>query len=66
MLGAAVTVALSTDCNPGAAFTSSVPFCVALPVRDIEMPPDEDLRTAPARGAPAPRRADDRRLARGA
>ncbi|MGW3681100.1 imidazolonepropionase, partial [Streptomyces prasinus] len=35
LLDAGVTVALSTDCNPGSSFTSSVPFCIALAVRDM-------------------------------
>src|SRR5690606_15580805 len=41
LLDAGATVALSTDCNPGSSFTSSVPFCVALAVRDMGMTPDE-------------------------
>ncbi len=39
LIDAGVTVALSTDCNPGSSFTSSVPFCVALAVRDMGMTP---------------------------
>ena len=67
LLDAGVTVALSTDCNPGSSFTSSVPFCIALAVRDMGMTPDEALWSATAGGArgPAPRRhrpADARRL----
>lgn len=52
LLDAGVTVALSTDCNPGSSFTSSVPFCVALAVRDMGMTPDEAVwsATAGARG----------------
>ncbi|KOT36644.1 imidazolonepropionase [Streptomyces caelestis] len=66
LLDAGVTVALSTDCNPGSSFTSSVPFCVALAVRDMGMTPDEAVRAATAGGAAALRRDDIGRLAPGA
>lgn len=66
LLDAGVTVALSTDCNPGSSFTSSVPFCVALAVRDMGMTPDEALWSATAGGAAALRRTDVGRLAPGA
>ncbi|WP_406287149.1 imidazolonepropionase [Streptomyces sp. NBC_00209] len=66
LLDAGATVALSTDCNPGSSFTSSVPFCVALAVRDMGMTPDEALWSATAGGAAALRRDDVGRLAPGA
>ncbi|GHF98558.1 imidazolonepropionase [Streptomyces filamentosus] len=66
LLDAGVTVALSTDCNPGSSFTSSVPFCVALAVRDMGMTPDEAVWSATAGGAAALRRTDVGRLAPGA
>ncbi|MFI8304087.1 imidazolonepropionase [Streptomyces sp. NPDC085927] len=66
LLDAGVTVALSTDCNPGSSFTSSVPFCVALAVRDMGMTPDEALWSATAGGAAALRRTDVGRLVPGA
>ncbi|MFE9924906.1 imidazolonepropionase [Streptomyces sp. NPDC005774] len=66
LLDAGVTVALSTDCNPGSSFTSSVPFCVALAVRDMGMTPDEALWSATAGGAAALRRTDIGRLVPGA
>jgi imidazolonepropionase len=59
-------VALSTDCNPGSSFTSSMPFCVALAVRDMGMTPDEAVWSATAGGARALRRDDVGRLAPGA
>ncbi|WP_409058088.1 imidazolonepropionase [Streptomyces sp. SYP-A7185] len=58
ILDAGATVALSTDCNPGSSFTSSVPFCVALAVRDMGMTPDEAIWSATAGGAAALRRDD--------
>ncbi|NED88884.1 imidazolonepropionase [Streptomyces sp. SID11233] len=66
ILDAGATVALSTDCNPGSSFTSSMPFCVALAVRDMGMTPDEALWSATAGGAAALRRTDIGRLAPGA
>ncbi len=52
LIDAGATVALSTDCNPGSSYTSSMPFCIALAVRDMRMTPDEALWAATA-GAPA-------------
>ena len=66
LLDAGATVALSTDCNPGSSFTSSVPFCIALAVRDMGMTPDEALWAATAGGAAALRRTDVGRLTPGA
>ncbi|WP_345044485.1 imidazolonepropionase [Streptomyces sannanensis] len=66
LLDAGVTVALSTDCNPGSSFTSSMPFCVALAVRDMRMTPDEAVWSATAGGAAALRRTDIGRVGPGA
>ncbi|MEV7865863.1 imidazolonepropionase [Streptomyces sp. NPDC088124] len=66
LLDAGATVALSTDCNPGSSFTSSMPFCVALAVRDMGMSPDEAVWSATAGGAAALRRTDIGRLTPGA
>ncbi|QES41999.1 imidazolonepropionase [Streptomyces venezuelae] len=66
LLDAGATVALSTDCNPGSSFTSSVPFCIALAVRDMGMTPDEAIWSATAGGAAALRRTDVGRVTVGA
>ncbi|MEU6162425.1 imidazolonepropionase [Streptomyces sp. NPDC047130] len=66
LLDAGATVALSTDCNPGSSYTSSMGFCVALAVRDMGMTPDEAVWAATAGGAAALRRADVGRIAPGA
>nr|WP_240956407.1 imidazolonepropionase [Micromonospora sp. HNM0581] len=58
LLDAGVTVALATDCNPGSSFTSSMPFCIALAVRELGMTPAEAVWAATAGGAQALRRAD--------
>jgi imidazolonepropionase len=66
LLDAGVTLALATDCNPGSSFTSSMPFCVALAVREMRMTPAEALWAATAGGAAALRRSDVGHLAPGA
>ncbi|MBI1349626.1 MAG: imidazolonepropionase [Actinomycetales bacterium] len=58
MIDAGVTVALATDCNPGSSFTTSMPFCIAVAVREMRMTPDEALWAATAGGAAALRRDD--------
>ncbi|MFJ3911626.1 imidazolonepropionase [Streptomyces vinaceus] len=66
LIDAGATVALSTDCNPGSSYTSSMPFCIAIAVRDMGMTPDEALWAATAGGARALRRTDIGRIAPGA
>jgi imidazolonepropionase len=66
LLSAGVTVALATDCNPGSCFTSSMPFCVALAVRELGMTPAEALWAATAGGAAALHRTDVGHLRPGA
>ncbi len=66
LLDAGATVALATDCNPGSSFTSSMPFCIALAVRDMRMTTEEAVWAATAGGAKALRRADIGHLAPGA
>src|SRR6266516_65757 len=58
LLDAGVTVALATDCNPGSSYTSSMPFCIALAVRDMRMTTGEAVWAATAGGARALRRTD--------
>ncbi len=66
LLDAGVTVALATDCNPGTSFTSSVPFVIALAVRELGMTPAEALWSATAGGAAALQRDDVGRIVVGA
>lgn len=66
LLDAGVTVALASDCNPGTAPTSSMPFVIALAVRELGMNPAEALWAATAGGAQALRRHDVGRIAVGA
>jgi imidazolonepropionase len=65
LLAAGVTVALATDCNPGSCFTSSMPLCVALAVREMRLTTEEAVWSATAGGARALRRADVGQLAPG-
>ncbi len=66
LLEAGVTVALATDCNPGSSYTRSMPFCLALAVRDMGFTPAEALRAATLGGAAALRRKDVGHLRLGA
>jgi imidazolonepropionase len=66
LLDAGVTVALASDCNPGSSFTSSMPFCIAIAVRDMHMRPAEAVWAATAGGAAALNRTDVGRIAPGA
>jgi imidazolonepropionase len=58
LLDAGVRVALASDCNPGSCFTSSMPLCIALAVREMGMTPAEAVYAATAGGAAALDRAD--------
>ena len=58
LVDAGVRVALATDCNPGSSYTSSMPFCVAVAVRDMGLTPAEAVHAATAGGAAALRRDD--------
>jgi imidazolonepropionase len=53
LLDAGVRVALASDCNPGSCYTSSMPLCVALAVREMRMTPAEAVYAATAGGAAA-------------
>jgi imidazolonepropionase len=66
LLDAGATVALATDCNPGTSYTTSMPFCIALAVREMRMSPSEALWAATAGGARALRSRDVGRLSPGA
>ncbi|WP_426507641.1 imidazolonepropionase [Dactylosporangium sp. McL0621] len=66
LLDAGATVALATDCNPGSSYTTSMPFCIALAVREMAMTPAEAVLAATRGGAAALRREDIGRLTYGA
>ena len=58
LLDAGATVALASNCNPGSSYTTSIPFCLALAVREMRMTAEEALWAATAGGAAALRRPD--------
>jgi imidazolonepropionase len=53
LFAAGVTVALATDCNPGSSFTTSMPFCIAVAVRDMGFTIDQAVWSATRGGAMA-------------
>ena len=66
LIDAGVTVALAADCNPGSSYTTNIPFCIAIAVREMGMTTDEAVWAATKGGASALRRADVGHLAPGA
>ncbi len=65
LLDVGVTVALATDCNPGTSYTTSMPFCIALAVREMGMSPVEAVWAATVGGATALWRNDIGRISPG-
>jgi imidazolonepropionase len=66
LLRAGVRVALATDCNPGTCFSTSMPFVIALAVREMELTPAQALYAATAGSSRALRRTDVGRIVVGA
>ncbi len=66
LLDAGVRVAIATDCNPGTSYTSSMPFCIALAVREMGLTPTEALHAATHGGAWSLQRTDVGHLRLGA
>jgi len=66
LIDAGVTVALAADCNPGSSYTTNIPFCIAIAVREMGMTTDEAVWAATKGGALALRREDVGVLAPGA
>ena len=63
---AGATVAIATDCNPGSSYTTSMPFCIAVAVRDMRFTPEQAIWSATMGGAKALRRNDIGHLGLGA
>jgi imidazolonepropionase len=63
---AGATVAIASDCNPGSCFTNSIPFCIAVAVRDMHFTVEQAVWAATAGGAQALDRTDVGRLTSGA
>ena len=58
LFDAGVNVAIATDCNPGSSYTTSMPFCIALAIREMGFTPEQALWSATMGGAKALRRTD--------
>ncbi len=58
LLAVGVEVALATDCNPGTCYSTSMPFVIALAVREMDMTPAQAVRAATRTAAIALRRED--------
>ena len=65
VIDAGVTVAIASNCNPGSSYTTSISFCIALAVRDMNMTIDEAIAATTAGGASALGRDDVGRLVPG-
>ena len=65
LLDAGVSIALASDCNPGTCYTSSMPFVIALAVREMRLTVAEALLGATSGSAKALRRNDVGRVAVG-
>ncbi len=59
-------LAIASDCNPGSCFTNSLPFCIAVAVRDMHFTVDQAVWAATAGGAHALDRGDVGHLGAGA
>ncbi len=66
VIDAGAAVAIASNCNPGSSYTTSIPFCLALAVRELGMTVEEALLAATLGGARALRRDDVGHLAPGA
>ena len=62
LIAAGVSLAIATDCNPGTCYSSSMPFMIALAVREMKMTPAEAVVAATLGGARALRRTDIGRI----
>jgi imidazolonepropionase len=58
LLDAGVSIALATDCNPGTCYSSSIPFVLALAVREMHLTPAEALLAVTVGSAKSLHRAD--------
>ena len=58
LIDAGVSIALASDCNPGTCYSSSIPFVLALAVREMRLTPAEALLAATSGSAKSLRRKD--------
>ena len=65
VIDAGATVAIASNCNPGSSYTTSLPFCIAIGVRDMGMTIEEAIQAVTIGGALALQREDVGRLSPG-
>jgi len=65
LIDAGATVAIASNCNPGSSYTTSISFCIAIAVREMNMTIEEAIQAVTIGGAKALRRADVGRLTPG-
>lgn len=65
-LDAGANIALATNCNPGSSYTTSMAFCIALAVREMNLTARQAVTAATLGGANALRRNDIGKLVPGA
>jgi imidazolonepropionase len=53
LIAAGVDIAIATDCNPGSSYTTSMPFCIAVAVREMGLSVPQALWAATRGGAKA-------------
>ena len=53
LVAAGVDIAIATDCNPGSSYTTSMPFCIAIAVREMGLTVPQALWAATRGGAKA-------------
>jgi len=58
LLDAGASIALASDCNPGTCYSSSIPFVLALAVREMSLTPAEALLAVTVGSAKSLRRTD--------
>ncbi len=65
VIDAGATVAIASNCNPGSSYTTSISFCIAIAVREMNMTIDEAIQAVTLGGAAALQRDDIGRLTPG-
>jgi len=65
LIDAGASVAIASNCNPGSSYTTSISFCVAIAVREMNMTIEEAIQAVTIGGATALRRDDVGRLTPG-
>jgi imidazolonepropionase len=66
VIEAGATIAIASNCNPGSSYTTSISFCIALAVRDMNLTIDQAVQAVTVGGAAALHRDDVGRLTPGA